>query len=90
VIGDVTNNSVTAGTSESWYLRNGVATAPAVAPTQPSTPGGSSDAWGACWGACWDVARYTDENFSRHAGRNAYRHAAGDGCAAGRVGDHVI
>ncbi|MDB5784420.1 MAG: autotransporter outer rane beta-barrel protein [Caballeronia mineralivorans] len=31
---------VTAGTSESWYLRNTVAAAPAVAPAQPSTPAG--------------------------------------------------
>jgi outer membrane autotransporter protein len=31
---------VTAGTSESWYLRNTVAPALVVAPTQPSTPSG--------------------------------------------------
>jgi len=31
---------VTAGTSESWYLRNTVAPAPVVPPTQPGTPSG--------------------------------------------------
>ncbi|CAN7668347.1 autotransporter outer membrane beta-barrel domain-containing protein [Caballeronia sp. LjRoot29] len=31
---------VTAGTSESWYLRNTVAAAPAAPPTQPGTPSG--------------------------------------------------
>jgi outer membrane autotransporter protein len=31
---------VTAGTSESWYLRNTVAPAPVVPPTQPTTPSG--------------------------------------------------
>jgi hypothetical protein len=79
VVGDLTNDGVAGGTSESWHPRPGVAAAPAVAPQHF---GGSGDAWG----ACRDVARYIDENFSR----NAYGHAARDRCAAGRAGGHVI
>jgi hypothetical protein len=85
VVGDVANNGVTAGTSESWYLRNSAAAAPAVAPTQPSTAAGPATP-GAPAGAPVATSPGTpDGEFSRHA----HGHAARDRCTAGRLGVRV-
>jgi hypothetical protein len=82
VVGDVTNNGVTAGRSES--LRNGVAAAPAVAPTHPALRR-VRRRLGRLLGRLLG-RRPVHRNFSRRARRNTYGHAARDRCAAGRVG----